>query len=272
MSSKAARTRMRKRQRQIAGLFPALGRWIGGRLLWMWEHPQPVLVAILVGTIVWALSDYTQKADAFRVTSIDIPAQTNLKFRQNIIVGRNIWNVDLLALAHELKQQQPWLKDVRVIRRLPNTIAVDVLPRYPIAQVKVDKWYPIDASGVFLPQPAEEASLDLPRLIGVQPKKDTIKNGTASDDQNLQLALRVTQTVRRSPMLKSRKLAAVDVSDPSGIRLILDDETEVRCGSEVELQAHLERLHQALNVVEEQHLAVKYIDVRFQDPVVAPRT
>jgi len=84
--------------------------------------------------------------------------------------------------------------------------------------------------------------------------------------------LRVLETLRKAPALIARRLTEINVTDPQQIRLVLDGQTEVRCGSEAELGAHLERLRAALNVISKEHLSVQYIDVRFPEPVVGPRT
>ena len=64
----------------------------------------------------------------------------------------------------------------------------------------------------------------------------------------------------------------VNVSDPQQIRFLMEGDTEVRCGTEAELEAHLQRLRTALKAIARQSLDAQYIDVRFHEPVVHPRT
>ena len=73
-------------------------------------------------------------------------------------------------------------------------------------------------------------------------------------------------------MLKSNKITEVNVADAQRIRFLIDNETEVRCGSEGELETHLERLRSTLSAIARQQLAVSYIDVGFPEPVVQPRS
>jgi hypothetical protein len=49
------------------------------------------------------------------------------------------------------------------------------------------------------------------------------------------------------------------------------NDTEVRCGSEAELSMQFERLRSALNVIRRRQIDAQYIDVRFKEPVIAPR-
>ncbi len=221
--------------------------------------------------MAWGIWDFTHRADAFRVVDVRMPSEPVFKLKEPLL-GRNIWALHLPDIAHELRAQQPWLKDVRVVRKLPNIIEIQVIPRRAVAQIKLDRWYRIDGEGVLLPELVSPDTPGLVRVLGVRVGRASLKVGAASPDEGLQLALRVMKRVQSSPVLTARKLEAVDVSDPAGIRLMLDGETEVRCGAEDELSSHLERLRTALRAVQEERLTVKYIDVRFQDPVVAPRT
>ena len=265
------RRRMRQRRQPGIGLIPWLWKKISGFVVWVWRHPQPVLIPLVVSAIAWGMCDFTQRSDAFRVTEVRLPADPPFKLREPLL-GRNIWSLDLPSVAADLRDQQPWLKEVRVVRRLPNVVEVQTQIRQPVAQVKLEKWYPVDADGVFLPVPVSDTDLTLPKFFGVRNSKTSAKPGIPSADEALQLALRVMRSVQSSSALASRHLEAVDVSDPMGIRLMLDGETEVRCGAEEELASHLDRLKTALKTVDHEEMSVRYIDVRFQDPVVAPRT
>jgi hypothetical protein len=53
---------------------------------------------------------------------------------------------------------------------------------------------------------------------------------------------------------------------------VLDGTTEVRCGSEAELSDQLDRLQDALKTIARNQMTVRYIDVRFREPVVSPAT
>jgi len=96
--------------------------------------------------------------------------------------------------------------------------------------------------------------------------------GRENTDERLKLALRVAGSLRRTAPRIARRLTEMNVSNPAEIRFLLDGATEVRCGSETELSAHLERLQAALRVIARHPVDVGYIDVRFQEPVIHPRT
>ena len=261
---------MRKRRRRIIGLLPRLARG-----LWAWgvraaRHPQPLILGGLLLIALWGLWGYARRADAFRIRQVLLPQGSSLKVRASLL-GANLWEVDLRRLADELKQQQPWLQGVRIIRQLPNAIRIELIPRTPVAQVWIDRWYPIDREGFVLPSGTGQPDDHLVRLVGIERSGTSLRVGKVNPDARLLLALRVLEKLRRTPASVSRRLAEINVADPRQIRFVLDGETEVRCGSELELDAHLARLQAARKAMVKQPLPVKYIDVRFRDPVIGQR-
>ncbi len=263
--------RNRRSRRRVKGLFPRLGEGLKVGGFWMVRHPQRAISFALLLLTVWALWNYAQRAEAFRVAHVQLPPQPSLTLREPLI-GTNLWDLDLRALAEHLKRQQPWLKEVRVVRVLPDTIRVDAIPRTPVAQVRIDRWYPVDREGFILPAGSPEPADRLIHLVGFERAGVTLRAGQDNTDARLKLALRILEMLRHAPPLISRRLTEVNVADPQAIRFLMDGQTEVRCGSEAELEAHLKRLQATLKAIARQQLAVRYIDVRFREPVVGSRS
>ena len=262
---------MAKRRRQsFNGLMPQLGRGLFAGMRWLGRHPQPVIVLALAAGILWTLWSYAQRADAFRITQVHLPAQSSLKLPEPLI-GGNLWELDIRALADALHRQQPWLKTVRVVRQLPNTIRIQTITRIPLAQVKLATWYPVDRDGFVLPEGTTEPSPNLIRITGVDQGRSRLTVGALNTDEHLAAGLRVAQSLRKTGAM-ARRLTAIDVANLQQLRLTLDGETEVRCGAEAELSAQLERLRAALKVIARQSMTVRYIDIRFNEPVISPKT
>lgn len=267
----------RRRQRMI-GVVPRIGRGLRWLSRWLWTHPQPFIVTGATVLLVWWLASFLKHSEAFQVTAVSVPGASMLK-PQATLIGANIWELDVNRLSDELHRQQPSLKAVRVTRRLPSTIRIEPIQRIPVAQVRLDQWYPVDGEGFILPEGSAEGSAKLVRLVGLNRTANGLRAGKDNTSEALTLALRVLERVRKSPLSISRRIREINVADPREIRLVLassdlpeDDGIEVRCGAEAELAAHLERLRAVLKVVARQQLAVRYIDVRFPEPVIGPRT
>ena len=88
----------------------------------------------------------------------------------------------------------------------------------------------------------------------------------------MQLALRVLEELTQSRVVSPERISAVNVRDAQQIQFVLDARTEVRCGAELELTVQLRRLKDVLKVLHRKRLAVQYIDMRFEEPVIGPAT
>jgi len=248
----------------------ALGRWL-------LHHPHPFLLAVGLAAALWAVATYAQQTEAFRIHTVQWPPDASFELREPLI-GKNLWAVDLGGVAEELRRQQPWLKEVRVVRQLPDTLQIDAVPRQPAAQVRLDLggWSPVDQEGVIPPWGSREPASGLVRLVGFQPSAGTLRVGADDANERLQLALRVLAVLQRAPTSIARRVTELDVTDPQQIRFFLSlsdgAEVEVRCGAEADLATHLNRLQAVLKVIRRRSLAVRYIDLRFQEPVIGPRS
>ncbi|MBI4341432.1 MAG: FtsQ-type POTRA domain-containing protein [Candidatus Omnitrophica bacterium] len=266
-----ATSRARRRRQRWAGLLPQLWRGLAAVGRWLWRHPQPLALACCLGLTGWAMGSFIQRAEAFHVASLSVPPNMALELPPSLI-GQNIWHVNLRALSERLQQQRPDLQHVRIIRQLPNTIRVHAIERAPVAQVRIDRWYAVDRDGFILPGGTVEPMERLIRLTGFLQGSVLLRAGKLSTDERLLLALRVLAALQRAPMSIARRLTEINVSDAQQIRFVLDDELEIRCGGEAELDAHLERLQATLRMLARQpSMPIRYIDVRFQQPVVGPR-
>lgn len=261
----------RRHRRRITGLLPRAGRAIWTAARWVLRHPGPFLAAGGLAAGLWALGRYVQRAELFRIAHVELPPSVSLRVRESLM-GDNLLTLDIRALAEEVTRQQPDVKQVRVVRRLPDTIRFEVIPRLPVAQVRLDRWHSVDREGFILPEGSAEPAGGLLRVVGFEGGASALRAGRENSDERLQLALRVAVSLRRTAPAVARRLTQLNVSDPRQIRFLLDGATEVRCGSEAELSAHLERLEGALKAIARHPVDVGYIDVRFQEPVIHPRT
>ncbi len=255
----------------------------------MARHPSPVLLAGVCAVALIGLWRFAQRADAFLIAHVRVSPHSSLKPPPSL-VGSNLWQVDLRGLAEQLHSQQPWLKQVRVVRQLPNTLWIQPVERVPVAQVQASQWHPVDEEGVMLPDASPEPIDGLIRLAGVGPLTPTTRDRQGETEEPLRLALRVVRLLQRSPVLVSRRLLEVNVADPQQIRFIIDlslssssrvgvlagaedmaGRAEVRCGSEAELETNLARLRAALRTLRQGAVPIRYVDVRFPEPVVGPQ-
>jgi len=229
------------------------------------------MVIALTAACVFGFWRFATRSEAFRITAIRVPADGSVEVPEGLI-GRNLWMVDLDKLAATLRTTHPNLKRLRVIRRLPNALEIEVLTRSPTAQLRLRQWHAVDRDGFILSEGRPTPWENLTLLTGLTPDQPPLKAGSENASQRLHEALRILAHLRRAPALTGHRLTAVDVSDPKHVTFVLDDELEVRCGSLQEFETHLTRLRTVLHHIARQDVAIRYIDVRFNEPVISPKT
>ena len=260
----------RRSRRNIKGLIPAALGWVGRGARWLVTHPSWLAMLAITGGLVYATWTTMLVSPAFRVTAVQLPPESSLRVPDGAI-GANLWRVDLSALSDLLQAQQPQLKQVRVTRVPPATLRIDIRERVPMAQVQVGSWHPIDDEGFVLPVSSAAPIDRLVVLKGVADAKSPLKVGRTHDGERLRTALRMAHLLAGSPLLRGARVISIDVGDPAQLRFTLDGDIEIRCGSEIELAMQLKRLRAALDTIWQHQVAVRYIDVRFPDPVIGPR-
>ncbi|MGD9547750.1 MAG: cell division protein FtsQ/DivIB [Candidatus Krumholzibacteriia bacterium] len=126
------------------------------------------------GAVFWAT-----RADVFAVTRIESGAYRftdpeALDRRLGSFLGRNLWTLSTAEVRDRLADL-PWVRDLRVVRRLPGTIEVDFREWRPLAVLAPAADAAADGpslvlgeNGRALPFPAGLAPAGLPTLVGVR--------------------------------------------------------------------------------------------------------
>lgn len=259
-----------RRRQRIPGVVPVVARGIWHAIRWTFQHARPFVAVAAVLAVVGMCGGLAIRSEAFLIEDVQMTAETPLIVPPTLI-GRNLWDVDLRGLSDTLKRQQPHLKQVRVTRRLPNALSIHAVQRVPVAQIKLVPWHLVDADGYVLPEARQKPFDQVVLLKGVEHAKAPLKVGRENQTEAMQRALRVLSRLRTAPALAAHRLVSIDVSDPAQLLFAIDDEIEIRCGSEAELAIQLGRLRSVLDRVAREDIIIRYIDLRFPDPVVGPR-
>lgn len=79
------------------------------------------------------------------------------------------------------------------------------------------------------------------------------------------------ESLQRAPELIGHRLTSLDVGDAEELTIVLDGTFEVRFGREDQFPKQLTRLRRALALLHDRSIDVRYIDVRFEEPIVGQR-
>jgi len=226
--------------------------------------------------------------DCFRVKQVFtrcadklLPADSG-EFRY--LKGRNIFKIDLAGEAANISRFYPTYKKIRLTRFLPDEIVIDLLKRQPLAVIKSSRQFLIDDNLVLFELPAQAKDLSLPLICGLEKKLNGARSGTRLAYPELILALDIIKKAKANNGLKDYPIARVEVAalgDTSVFMLVqkgLPDYTnmnpqdyaamiEVKLGQE-DINRKVSVLATLLKQVRNSLANIKYIDLRFKEPVI----
>ena len=252
---------------------PMLPRWIRPATAWM------ALAFLVLGVALWGLKEIILHSEPFIVppvpdglriegASVLHPGEVERVFANDF--GRSLADVDLTDRLEQL-ESLAWVRSATVAKVWPNSIAVRVVEREPVAYLRLpdsNTVQMIDIEGVILDL-RSEGELSLPVLFGI--------DGAMPVEQRRR-RLRLFQDVMRVFDAKGRVLAEsvseVNVSDSGNAIVLAKHDNQM-----VRLQMgdrHLRhRLDVFLNYIEAWRAEfgpVESVDLRFEKQVAVQPT
>lgn len=235
-----------------------------------------VVISLLIGYIWGVLTT----SDFFSVRQV-IVRNSGISF--DYLKGRNIFSLDLSGQSRKVSLDCPDCRKARFTRVLPNCIFVDLLKRQPLALVKFYKDFAIDEQGVlFYPDAAVEEA-GLPVIYGLETKIFAPKPGIKYKRAELELALTILKEFKANKTFRGFTLKRIDVANgqSAGFFILLPKQAvdtkpapqsewigfEVRTG-ETGIREKMIILGGLIMQARKEWGNIKYIDLRFKDPVI----
>ena len=197
--------------------------------------------------------------------------------------GRNIFSLDLGRESQRALSKCADCRKVRFLRILPDCLVVDFVKRHPVAMAKFYKNYAVDQDGVFFSPTGSPEESDLPVINGLETKIFGPKPGVKYRRPEIDLALNVIKEFKSNRTLRPFILKRIDVAklQSAGLFVLLPRQAvdyikpvpqvgwygfEVRIG-EGNIKQKLMILGGLLMQAEKELANIKYIDLRFKEPV-----
>jgi len=252
------------------------------------KHKFPLAVIIVLAIILLAISlliGYIWKvlttSDFFAVKQVLV---RNSSGSFEYLKGRNIFSLDLNNESAKALLNCSNCRKVRFLRILPNCILIDFFKRQPVALVKFYKNYAIDQQGVFFNPVGTAEEADLPVIYGLETKIFGPKPGVKYKRPEIDLALSIIQEFKANKGLRVFTLKRIDVASlqSTGLFVLLPRQAadytkpiselewigfEVRIG-EGNIKQKLMILGGLLTQADKEWINIKYIDLRFKEPVI----
>lgn len=251
------------------------------------QNPSPISIdvtrwGIVVALVLFAaviagiaLSSFLRHSGLFVIKSvvmseglgeINVPELTKLK-------GQNIFQVDLEKVEQKVSARYPGVAGLEVLRRFPDEISIVGTRRTAFAVAVMDgRSAMLSRDGCFIGSQGKEDAL-LVVIKGLQRQK--YLPGTMLVDPRGNEALKAIELVHSDPVLTALHLRSLDVSDTAKATLtfgLIDD--PARFDVVLDRENYAAKLKTLAVMVARTELAlkeVKYIDLRFETPVIGKR-
>ncbi|OGP32315.1 MAG: hypothetical protein A2073_02160 [Deltaproteobacteria bacterium GWC2_42_11] len=182
-----------------------------------------------------------------------------------ITPGDNIIAVDADEIRERV-ERHPWIKTVKVGRRMPDKILVEIKERVPFAIINLDALYLIDDGGSVFKRVSIEDDVDLP-VISAGISKDELEG----DEEVSKLvigAIDLISLISGKIYFSIDRLSEIKIDPVYGLTLyIMDSGTRIEIGHN-NFEEKLNRLDRVINELGNNTQAVETIDLNYGERVV----
>jgi cell division septal protein FtsQ len=181
--------------------------------------------------------------------------------------GQNIFKVDIKRIDRQIAERYPYIAQLRVVRQLPDRILILAKKREPLMQIYYRKKYLVlDTEGVALYYTLQPAVL--PQVYGIPLESGWFFLGGHIRGPELSKVVDILNSFRSSPYLRKWRIHAVQAENLSKIDLLVGENMHVILDQE-DTQDKIELLQMLISANKINLDQVKYIDLRFKEPVIA---
>jgi cell division septal protein FtsQ len=240
-------------------------------------------VFCVLALVSWSLLQLVKKLDYFRLEEVIVTKGGVIDL--SYLKGHNIFDIDLERESRYISSLYPNYKNIRLVRVLPNRLFVEFISRKPVACIKLYRAFCVDQDMVLFDWVPQAQTQELPLIVGLETKIFGPKAGIKYHAKELAFALQIIQELKRNKVLKYCKLARLDVTNPADASLSLvmpqavsvfrkgkpmQEALEIKMG-QGEVRENIAVLAGLLMQLRSDWQNLKYIDLRFKEPVIKLR-
>ncbi|MFA5155878.1 MAG: cell division protein FtsQ/DivIB [Candidatus Omnitrophota bacterium] len=201
------------------------------------------------------------------------------KIDLSFLAGRNIMDINLQEQERNITKLYPGYNQIKLVRIFPDRLFAYFIKRKPVAAVKLNRYFCVDENAVLFDMPAagSAASIELPVIYGLQGKIPAPQPGRKYNVRELLLAVNLTKVVKNNRQLRGLKIIRIDVTNPANASLSvsLPAMAQAKVPAGMEIKVGQDYLADKMNILASLLIQgrsdwdnIKYIDLRFKEPVI----
>lgn len=236
-----------------------------------------VCVGLLLVTVLWVVCvevyELVTTATPFRLERIEI-TRTKRLTRDEILAlagvkpGDPLLRLDLRRMADHM-EKNPWIETLKIRRRLPSALAIEITEREPVAVVNMGYLYYLDTKGEIFKPLTEGDRLDFPVVTGIT--GEDLGKDPAGSRQMLLSALGIMDLLRAGTVFRLEDISEIHLDKGYGITLFTaQGGIPIKLGND-DYGSKLERFSRIYRDVTAQIAALEYIDLNYTDKIVVKK-
>ncbi len=225
-----------------------------------------VIIIIFLGIlfIIGFCLKFLKTSDCFKIKEIIFNGESVVEL--SYLRGENIFNIDLARESQYLAQHYPNYRQIRLVKIFPNRIFIDFIKRKPVAAIKLYRYFYVDKDAVIFDTAEQLEDQDLPVILGLETKIFGPKKGSRYNIKELTVALDIIRELRANRFLRGYKIKKINVANLSNASFTIE-ELEIKLDA-YNIKEKFTILAGLLNQEKNDLNNIKYIDLRFKEPVI----
>ncbi len=227
------------------------------------------LIAALAVGLYQAGKYFLVNSDYFKIRGIIVDPSLQFIDKKELVslIGQPIFSVNLDGLQEKLSRKYPQAAHLKIVKRYPDQVAIIAQKRLPLAQINIkNRNYMLDPEGILLPRDERLAS-GLPVILGWQTVPSKVSLGRVFPGEDIQIGLKIIKNLRTDSTLANYKLDKINVKNLSGISVYFFNAPMVILDSD-NVEAKIKVLAMMLSGQNLDLNQIKYIDLRFKEPII----
>lgn len=156
-------------------------------------------------------------------------SRTDVLDLSSINVGDNLLAISTAEIKNNIKVN-PWVAEVNVARHFPDTLAIEIRERKPVAFVNLDSLYFVDEAGIIFKKASMGDDVDLPVITGLT-KEDIEEQGSSSEFAVK--AVSILHLLTKKKAFELEDLSEINVDRVYGLTLYtMREGTKIEFGSD----------------------------------------
>ena len=235
-----------------------------------------IVLIVLIAVGIWmynGLTYYFLTSPYFKVETfaVDDPALNFLE-KQDLwkLRGRSIFMVNLKQLQGSLSAKYPQIAQLKIVKNYPDQLLVQAKKRFALAQTILKRRiFVLDDQGVILNFLAHVDST-LPIIRGLSEKNKNIDLGFPVMGKDLAEALKIIKVYQEHKVLASYPMVDINIENQSKIELTIINNLKIIIDRE-KIEQKMNVLAVLLTQAKLDLEDIKYLDLRFQEPIIGKK-